>query len=69
MSDIIRRKLDAAKRQLENIENMNRAEPTVKKTESKMPPLPEPVDVKPTEDRVGYVVEAGPKMRKRWKQV
>lgn len=69
MTDMIRRKLDDAKRRLEQMEKLNRAEPVVRKTESKMPPIPEPTDIKPSQDRVGYVVEPGPKMRKKWKQV
>jgi len=73
MSDIIRRKLDEAKKQLSQIENkVNAPEPEVRKTRTVSPPVPEPItdgDKRDAPSRVGYAIEAGPRMRKRWKEV
>ena len=72
MSDIIRRKLDTAKKQLQDMENqVNKPEPKIEKTTNTIPPIPEPVkgEARPTQDRVGYAIQPGPRMRKRWKEV
>tara|TARA_R100001510_G_C7624476_1_gene184628 strand:+ start:931 stop:1143 length:213 start_codon:yes stop_codon:yes gene_type:complete len=70
MSDIIRRKLDQAKQEISRLEAMaNKPEPVIRKTQSKVPPIPEPTDIKPRDDRVPYLTEPGPKMKKKWKQV
>ena len=47
MSDIIRRKLDQAKQEISRLEAMaNKPEPVIRKTQSKVPPIPEPTDIK-----------------------
>lgn len=69
MSEIIRRKLDEAKKEIARMESMNNTQKVEKTTRSVMPPIPEPTDIKPSSDRVAAMIEPGPKMRKKWKQV
>jgi|TARA_R100000479_G_scaffold86115_1_gene42001 hypothetical protein len=70
MTDIIRRKLDQAKKQLAEMERQaNRPAPVERKTRSVMPPLPEDVEKRPSPGKVNAMIEPGPRMKKKWKKV
>ena len=71
MSDMIKRKLDEAKKNLAKLEkDANREPPKERKTKDMTMNVPEvpPDTFKPDENIPGFIT-AGPRMSKKWKQV
>ncbi len=71
MSDMIKRKLDEAKKNLAKLEkDANREPPKERKTKDMSMNVPEvpPDNFKPDENIPGFIT-AGPRMSKKWKQV